>query len=276
MPLARKVVQLVGVDLETKFAQLHREHTNVLNELARDPRRTGGHGRSSTYGRAIYDAICNTHQRLATTIRESFTRALPFQGDEPLTVEELGHSLAARFEPQRSMVLEQSRQRLAEIDNGRFINEVVQDSNQHRTWLNTEAEHLLAEHKKTITAPPSQTVHVSGNIGALQLGSHAVAHVTQQNWESDGKALRGAIDQFAESLLSVHGADRERALQAVAITNQAKLVVHSHTPNPALLHGLLLGLSYTVQTISAAKPAWELIRSAARPLGIELPTLPAP
>lgn len=122
-------------------------------------------------------------------------------------------------------------------------------------------------------APPV-TINNSGNIGALQTGAGATATVAMNVREGDRAALLAAIEQLGAALQSAQQLNHEQQRHALDIIEQLKAVAQEEAPKPALLRGLLVGLGYTVQTIAAVRPAWDLVRSAAQPLGIKLPPVP--
>ncbi len=148
MPLHLKVLQLTQSELAIDLTRLHREHTEELDEIARDPERHGSHPRSRTHGRAIFGEICKTYRQRAEAIHDTMVRTLRFQDGQAFTVDELAQAFDDIFEPQRSVVLEHSRKRLAEIPNTSFIGDSVTEANDLRAWFRAKAEHIVADNGK--------------------------------------------------------------------------------------------------------------------------------
>ena len=154
MPLTPKVLQMTQTEAAVNLARLHREHLEELRQIARDPKRHGNHLRSRTHGQAIFDEICKTYRLRAEAIHDALARSLPFRDGQPFTVDDLAHAFEQLFEPERSKVLEHSRQRLAEIRDGSFINDTVTEANRLIAWFRTKAEHIAVDQQPTIPPPP--------------------------------------------------------------------------------------------------------------------------
>lgn len=154
MPFNPKVLQLTQSEIGADLARLHREHLEELCKIAEDPKRRGPHMRSGTHGRAILDEICKTYRQRAEAIHDVLVRSLRFQNGQEFTADELAHAFEQFFEPERSKVLEHSRQRLAEIRYGSFINDTVTEANRLLGWFRTKAEHIAADQQPRAAATP--------------------------------------------------------------------------------------------------------------------------
>lgn len=154
MPITPKVLQLTQRELAADLDGLHREHVDELREIAHNPKRRGNHARSGTHGRAIFVEICKSYRARAEAIHDALVRSLRFQNGQPFTVDELAAAFNELFEPERSKVLEHSRMRLAEIQEGSFINDTVTEANRLLDWFRTKAEHIAADQQPQIAATP--------------------------------------------------------------------------------------------------------------------------
>lgn len=117
-------------------------------------------------------------------------------------------------------------------------------------------------------ASPQATMTFNGPVGAVQTGSHAVANVSQQ-WNAD--TVTAAIDQlnrFRELL--EREADIEPSLrpELVRDIDNAKAELALEKPSAGRVSRWLGGVGAAIQTVGALQPAWEMVRSAIRALGV--------
>lgn len=227
MPLTPKVLQLTHSEVAADLARLHREHVEELRSIYDDPRRGGPHVRSDTHGRAILDAICETYRLRAQAIHDVLVRSLRFQDGQPFSVDELAYSFEQLFEPERSKVLEHSRQRLAEIGSGSFINDSVLEANRLIAWFRTKAEHIAADHQPRVPPPtPKELLKaIRGSVEAASGPATMAAYGRSDSLEDLDRAAE--VRRELERLHSVLPAIPDRELSAYS-TKSLSIATYLH------------------------------------------------
>ena len=155
---------------------------------------------------------------------------------------------------------------------------VTLDRNTHLTTFEAEPFLPLLEvstQKKVSMKSPDQpagqpTFNFYGSVGAIQTAPNAVAHVRQQGGERDFSVLVDALMQLRNAVSAADGIDanqREKLITDIAASDaEIKRGVKDET---ALLKWLA-GIGSIVQTLGSAQPAWEVLRAAARSVGLPL------
>lgn len=144
--------------------------------------------------------------------------------------------------------------------------------------LREEFQHDIMAHIQSLRLARAQvgqtgsimTINNTGTIGALQTGASSSAHVVVNIGQAEREALLKAIDALRDALIAAQDTE------AVEIVEAARSAAAEEQPKRAVVRGLLIGLPGAMRTAAAVTPAWELVRIAAKPLGIELPGLPSP
>jgi hypothetical protein len=142
-------------------------------------------------------------------------------------------------------------------------------------WVNTEIDLYAASLASMPAAAISQAVHNYYGPVAVLSGPGAVANVSQVIGAEDRQALVAAVDaltqvvrRLTEEELGQQPADVEELLRG--LREQAE----RERPNRLSLASAATGLATVVQTVGALKPAYEAVRSALAPFGIDLPPAP--
>lgn len=227
MPLTPKVLQLSHSEVAADLARLHREHLEALRSIYDDPRLGGPHVRSDVHGRAILDAICETYRLRAQAIHDVLARSLRFQDGQPFSVDELAYAFEQLFEPERSKVLEHSRQRLAEIGSGSFINDSVFEANRLIAWFRTKAEHIAADHQpqKPPPTPKELLKEIRGSVGATLGPATLVAYGRSDSREELARAAE--VRRELERLHTILPAIPDRELSAYS-TKSLSIATYLH------------------------------------------------
>jgi len=115
----------------------------------------------------------------------------------------------------------------------------------------------------------AQNIHIHGNVAALQTGDCATAHI-HLDIAHGGRFVRALEQLLAAIPQSADMTDDQRAESGEVVTD---LIAAARAPRPngSKLVGLLNGLALTVQTVASLRGAWDLVRDAARLMGIPVP-----
>jgi hypothetical protein len=108
-----------------------------------------------------------------------------------------------------------------------------------------------------------------GPVGAVQTGSHAIAHV--QIDAAGGARLIEALEKLRDALPRAADMALDDREQGAELVGDVILAARASKPNGLKLTGLLMGLAMLVQTVASVRPAWDAVRAAAHALGIPLP-----
>ncbi|MGO4158703.1 hypothetical protein [Cupriavidus sp. YAF13] len=119
-------------------------------------------------------------------------------------------------------------------------------------------------------AAAGDTFNFHSAVGAVQTGSHSVAHV-QQTIGSDQlaslkSALQAALIEFAKANIPAQTRDEAQGLIESTIAE-----VDKPKPNRLALGSLLGGVATAVQTLGATSDAYKAVKEALSTFGISLP-----
>ncbi len=120
------------------------------------------------------------------------------------------------------------------------------------------------------TAPSQVNIHNSGTISALQLGTGSTANVQQQWVGGDTSELKTALAALRESLERAEDVKADERRELIAdLDNAAAELTQTH-PNKGKLLRWLGGVGAVVGALASVQPAYEVVRSLARALGVPL------
>lgn len=114
-----------------------------------------------------------------------------------------------------------------------------------------------------------QTINIHGNVGALQTGDFAAAHIHLDL--ARGAEFVRALEQLQAAISQSAEMTAEQRAESAEVVSDLITAASVPKPNGSKLAGLLSGLAVTVQTVASARGAWDLVRDAARLMGIPLP-----
>lgn len=186
------------------------------------------------------------------------------------TLQDLRDQLAEHMQAQATQVRDTTIDRMKNhqpddglirdaIDNlGR---ELLREADVEAQFYVDELQHSAAQ---VTSSSPVITIH--GNVGAVQTGTYAMAHVSTAGPDRDRlvvalEGLRQAIHQSTE----VTSEQREHGTELIGDVIKS---VTAEKPNVPKVAGLMGGLATTVQTVASLRGAWDFVRDAAVALGI--------
>lgn len=145
---------------------------------------------------------------------------------------------------------------------------IIETTAKHHVEIDLYVDSLIAAKSKPAT--PS-TYAFYGNVGAVQTGASAVAHVVQNMGSEDRAALLQALAQTQAAIVSDNSMPDKQKQELIAVAEQCSTEVNSDNPNNTMLLAMLVTLGTAVQSIAAARPAYEALKVAVLTLGITLP-----
>jgi hypothetical protein len=138
--------------------------------------------------------------------------------------------------------------------------------------LSVEVGFYVDELRRQAAHPlPTGVTINAGQIGAVQTGAYALAHISMSAQES--AKLVEALDALRKALRASSEATPEQRAQGEELAGDLITAVKAERPNGPKISGLLGGLAATVQTVASLRPAWELVRDAAIAAGVTLSAL---
>ena len=195
-------------------------------------------------------------------------------GDAPLT-EHLQQQVALHITVQAATVLELVDNRALSDslpgDAKTFVPQAVRTrrdelirkfSNEARLWAQTLRSAAAA---RSGQAP---TINIHGNVGAVQTGAFASAHI-HLDMAQGGRFVQ-ALEQLQASIAQNAEMTAEQRTESSEVVTDMIAATRAPKPNGSKLAGLLKGLALSVETIASLRGAWDLVRDAARLIGIPL------
>jgi hypothetical protein len=161
----------------------------------------------------------------------------------------------------------------------------------HLTWhrgdLSLQAERITAQDSvdaeidlyvdslkaraKQAQASGAQTVTISGPVGAVQMGSGAVAHVIQQISGNDRTAILEALGQIKAQLPDATDIDNPTKQEIQTLVDESEQELQKDQPALAKVRAMLSTAAGTIQTIASLQSVYQTLKAALVPLGIFLP-----
>jgi hypothetical protein len=118
--------------------------------------------------------------------------------------------------------------------------------------------------------PGNVSISVGGNVGAIQTGSNATAHITQTGLAEDQvRRLRAALAQIRDYYQGQPSS--KDSSDVLELVTEADLEVQKTGPNLRRVGLVAQGLAVTVQTIAALKPAYDALKPLLIALGVPVP-----
>lgn len=121
----------------------------------------------------------------------------------------------------------------------------------------------------SVPPPASGNITIQGNVGALLTGANAIAHVYVD--VSAAPRLIEAVEKLTAAIPRASDMSRERQIEALDVATDLIVAARATKPNGPKLAGLLGGVGTAIQTVASLRGAWELVRDAARAMGLPVP-----
>ena len=141
----------------------------------------------------------------------------------------------------------------------------------HLAEVDVYVDSLLTARNSSGATSLSGTYNFYGPVGAVQTGASAVANVVQTLSNEDRASLRTALAQVNAALDASSSIPEVKRAELTSIAIECRHEVDASNPNSMKLMALLVVLGTTIQTIASARPAYEALKAAVLPLGINLP-----
>jgi hypothetical protein len=135
------------------------------------------------------------------------------------------------------------------------------------TKLKNEARFYVQDIKQPpISDPSGITIH--GNVGSVQTGDYAQAHI---HINADGGAgLAGALEKLRAAIMEAAEMTADQRDESVEVVNDLIVAARAPKPNGPKLIGLMSGLASTIRTVASLQGAWEFVRDHARMMGLPI------
>lgn len=125
-------------------------------------------------------------------------------------------------------------------------------------------------HQPAVPVPTQVNIHNSGTIGALQTGAGSTANVQQQWVGGDTLELRAALAALREALERADDVEFDARRELIADVDNATTELQQERPNKEKLLRWLGGVAAAVGALGSVQPAYEVVKSLARALGLYL------
>jgi hypothetical protein len=138
--------------------------------------------------------------------------------------------------------------------------------------LNSRYEAIIDNHLDHLTNNPMACAPVTinaQNIGAVLTGERAKAHIVQN--VGAVKEMRELVGLMREVLKHDAGLDQQRRAELIEIADDTRVELDKPSPNETKLMTLFTLLTQSVQTLPAAKPAYDAAKALLAMVGVSLP-----
>ncbi len=118
---------------------------------------------------------------------------------------------------------------------------------------------------------PPTILHFHQPVGAVQTGAGAIANVVQNLGHQDRQRLISAIEGMKEAIAtSTEPVARPKA-ELVDLLEEGRAELEKPTPNALRIGAVLFGVATAIQTVASLQPAYQALKAALAPLGVQLP-----
>lgn len=124
--------------------------------------------------------------------------------------------------------------------------------------------------KKPSLQASTPVIHVTGNVGGIFTGNQVSATI-HQTTQASPEALVKALEALAEAILVEKNIEPGERQELVSDAQAAAAEMASPQPRHGRITRLLTGISATVGTLGAVKPAMDAVLDLAKAIGIKLP-----
>ena len=264
--VVERIRELIAAELEPREGVLRDNCRAASNRLASRGLAISGNS-AREYGSLAIDEL----KVRADIIWSSIRRAHGSLGGEyaATTLKDLQqqltehiHAQSTKVRAQVKVLLQRHPARATESIDGDIRNAV--DGLLRR--MNVEAKFYCDQLQRPAAAAGAASITIHGNVGAVQTGAFAIANVSFAG--HDGERLLTALEALREGLERNTEATAEQRAQGGELVGDLIVAVQAERPNVPKVAGLLSGLATSVQTVASLRGALELVRDAARAIGL--------
>jgi hypothetical protein len=108
-------------------------------------------------------------------------------------------------------------------------------------------------------------------VGAVQTGQNAIANVVQTIDSQDREILLQALDTIKQSLAVSEELASYPKEEIIDLVEEAKTEIKKDKPNGLRLRSIITTVATAIQTVSILQKAYQALKVAVLPLGIQLP-----
>jgi hypothetical protein len=264
------VVRLIRPDFEERTEQLQGEVARVQNDAA-----VRGMGTSGPVVQLVND-LCGREIDTRTIIVWERLRNVLLQSDIQDS-EELAEDLKSEMRRHGDFILK---------DPSDCFNRVVRTVGigianpisryYHRALAKVDPQIdlfvlWLSRRGKSASAEGGNTFQIGGDVGIIQTGSGATAHLVFNLSSQDRESIAQALEKAKSDISACETLPREAKEQTLEIVEDAKTEAGKTKPNPIKLRSFLRDVATTIQTISSLQSAYRALKDALALLGTLLP-----
>lgn len=125
-------------------------------------------------------------------------------------------------------------------------------------------------HQSAVPVPIQVTINNTGTIGALQTGAGSTANVQQQCVGGEISDLRAALAALREALERSEDVEPDARRNLISDLDNAAVELQLERPNTGRLLRWLGGVGAVVGAIGSLQPAYEIVKTFARAIGLPL------
>lgn len=118
---------------------------------------------------------------------------------------------------------------------------------------------------------PQTILHFHQPVGAVQTGAGAIANVVQNLGHQDRQRLISAIDGMKEAIAALREPAARPKSELVELLEEGRAELEKANPNALRIGSVLFGAATAIQTIASLQPAYQALKAALAPLGVQLP-----
>ncbi len=256
----------VAQDLEDRREAFEREVGQLWEEM-----NAKGALRSGSTVRLTTDAVGNELRIRSSLIWHAFARAI--DGKRLILNEAVASEVKSYISDmvqEHSPDLPEYYQRLKNLVSGSPPHKSIADLRKVALdRIYTEIDYAVLRHSESTEAAPG-IVNIYQSYGIVQTGagSSATFEITigaEERLELE-KALAAVKQAFGET--SIGEPQRNETLELVS---DVETEIKRNKPNASRIRGALQGIATSIQTMAAARQAYQLLKGAASLLGLQLP-----
>ena len=125
-----------------------------------------------------------------------------------------------------------------------------------------------AEAQNSQSAP---IVNFYSPVGTVQTGPNATANVVQNINPVDKEVLLRALDAVKQGIASIDRLPVYPKQEIIELVDEAHVEVGKPTPNVTKLGAIMFAVATAIQTVGSLQPAYQTLKDALIPFGIQLP-----
>ena len=272
-----KITQLTDrmtrVQFEERQEQLRRDIELAQNEMS-----AHGLGRSGALVQRVHELCAHDIEIRALIVWQNLARVLSNVGISP------SETLADDLKKHVSRYLDsiysypyECLQRIVRLIGIGAASSLTDARDRAVTKVNAEIDLFVlsllrrAEAKEQQPGSPQPIFNIYSPLGSIQTGPSATANVVMNLSSQDREVLIEALELVKRGLSVVKDLPGHPKEEVLDLVEEAKTEVSKPKPNGMRLGSVLMAVATAIQTVGSLQPAYQALKAALLPLGIQLP-----